>query len=92
MTEIRDREDLLALSNALEWLQKRLEEDLRAVRQLPEKQIATLLRARSRLSHERADVLIARLIELREVAEARLRTLQRLRARMHQLHGGARPH
>ena len=92
MTELRDGEDLRALSNALEWLQKRLEEDLQAVRQLPDQQIATLLRAQSRHSHERADALIARLIELREVAEARLRTLQRLRARMHQLHGGARPH
>ena len=92
MTESRDREDLLALSSALQWLQKRLEEDLRAVRQLPEHQIARILCDQSRLSQARADALVARVTELREVAEARLRTLQRLRARMHQLRGGARPH
>jgi len=87
-----DRRQLRRLSSALESLQQALEGDLACLRRMPERQIAEVLRRRTQVSQARADALLERLIELREIVLVRLRTLQRLRARMHQLHGGARPH
>ena len=87
-----DRRQLRRLSSALESLQQALEGDLASLRQMPEEQIAEVLRRRTQVSQARADALLDRIIELREIVLVRVRTLQRLRARMHQLHGGARPH
>ena len=87
-----DRQQLRRLSSALESLQQALEGDLASLRQMPERQIAEVLRRRTQVSHARADALLERVVELREIVLVRVRTLQRLRARMHQLHGGTRPH
>ena len=86
-----NRKELLALSSALESHKKVLE-DLRAARQLPEQEIAAMLLERTDSSRARTDALRRRLVGLRQLAEVHLRTLRRLRARMHQMTGGARPH
>jgi hypothetical protein len=59
-----------------------------AVRRLP----AEELQAQALDSRARARALVRRLLVLRQVVDARRRTLERLRARMWQLRGGARPH
>jgi hypothetical protein len=87
-----DQEELQRITVSLDSLRASLEEDLLLVRQLPEPQIARLLRHQSETSRDRADALLKRITELREVVNARLRTLERLRARMRQLRGGAKPH
>ena len=92
MSDSTPDRQLRNLSSALESLQQALEGDLASLRQLPEQQIAEILRRRTRVSRARADALLERVVELRELILVRLRTLERLRARMHQLHGGARPH
>jgi hypothetical protein len=85
-------DDLAQITISLDELRARLEEDLVRVRQLPESQIGQILRKQSQTSRARADRLLRRLTELRFVIDSRLRTLERLRARMRQIHGGAKPH
>jgi hypothetical protein len=87
-----DRRQLRRLSSALDSVQQALEGDLASLRQMPERQIAEVLRRRTQVSHARADALLERVVALREIVLVRVRTLQRLRARMHQLSGGTRPH
>jgi hypothetical protein len=87
-----DAEELARITTSLHALCAHLEEDLHQVRQLPEGQLAELLRQQSQASRYRAEVLRMRLTELREVIDARRRTLERLRARMYQIRGGAKPH
>ena len=87
-----DVDELTQLKMSLDSLRAKLEEDLLRVRQLPETQIAQMLRMKSAASRARADALRQRLTELRLIIDSRLRTLQRLRARMNQLRGGAKPH
>ena len=86
------REELAAVSASLQTLREDLERDLKQVRALPEQDIWAILQPQLRSSRARTLVLVERLKALRETAEVRGRTLQRLRARMHQLRGGARPH
>ena len=87
-----DSDELAQVSMSLQSLCDHLEADLATVKQLPEAEIAQILRERSLSSQARAMALVARIVELREIIESRLRTLERLRARMRQVRGGARPH
>jgi hypothetical protein len=86
------REQLAAVSASLRTLRDDLERDLAEVRALPESDISAILHSQLHSSRARTLTLIERIRTLRETAEIRRRTLQRLRARMHQLRGGARPH
>lgn len=87
-----ERAELAALTESVESLTRELEADLLRVRGLPEAQLAEVLRSRSEQSRARADILVKRVVELREIVESRVRTLERLRARMRQIRGGTRPH
>ena len=87
-----DPDELEQISVSLQSLRKELESDLATVKQLPEAEIRQLLYEQSRNSQARAMVLVARMVELREVITARRRTLERLRVWMRQIGGGARPH
>jgi hypothetical protein len=87
-----DSDELAQISTSLDSLRKHLEGDLTSVRQLPESQIARVLRMQSLSSHARADALLRRLVELREIIDRRRRTLERLRAWVWQIRGGVKPH
>jgi hypothetical protein len=86
------RDELAQITMSLDVLRAHLEQDLAHVRQLPATQIARLLRRQSQASRARAETLQRRLTELRLVIDSRRRTLERLRARMRQMRGGAKPH
>ena len=86
------RSELAALNESLESLTHAVEGDLSRARELPEAQLAEAMRSSSRRSRVRAEALVKRIVELREIVESRVRTLERLRARMRQIRGGARPH
>jgi hypothetical protein len=51
-----------------------------------------ILELRTQWSRAQANRLIKRVTELRELIDMRLRRLERLRARMRQIRGGAKPH
>jgi hypothetical protein len=76
------------IANELGRLQRRVQD----VRELPRGQLHRVLRLQTQSSCARADALIRRIVELRELIDVRRRRLERLRARMHQIRGGARPH
>ena len=86
-------ESLKGVAQGLQALQRELRHDLEATSEMA----VTVDRFESvqRTWRECAAwhaALIERIIDLRAVIESRIRTLTRLRARMHQIRGGSRPH
>ena len=84
-------DELELISVSLDSLREHLEADLATVKQLPTSEIDELLREQPRNSQARAMVLVSRIVELREIIDARGQTLARLRLWMGQIRGGARP-
>lgn len=84
--------ELCAIKAAVDALRREMEDDRVRMRQLPEGEIATVLRLRTDASRAAAADLVRRVKELREIISLRVRTLNRLRARMWQIRGGRRPH
>jgi hypothetical protein len=83
-----EKETFVQIAVALERLQQRV----RAVRELPKEELLDLLRLRAERSCARANALVQRVEQLRQLIEVRRRRLEQLRARMHQIRGGAKPH
>ena len=84
---------LRLLASRLESLQSELREDLGHARDVAD--ALHRLRGATVRCHAGTDDmrrLLERIELLRELAECRIRTLARLRARMRQLRGGHRPH
>jgi hypothetical protein len=88
MNESLDKETFVELAAELERLRRKV----RDVRQLPHHQMLEILELRTQWSRAQANRLIKRVTELRELIDMRLRRLERLRARMRQIRGGAKPH
>jgi hypothetical protein len=88
MKDSLDKRTFVQVATELERLQRKV----RDVRQLPQHQMLQVLEIRTRWSRAEADRLIKRVVELRELIDMRRRKLERLRARMRQIRGGAKPH
>ena len=93
MSRDYDLAGLRFLANNLESLQCELRQDLDHARDVADA-LRRLRAATDRCHAGTGDMrrLVERIELLREVAECRIRTLARLRARMRQLRGGHRPH
>lgn len=88
MNEPFDKETFVQVGTELERLQRKV----RDIRRLPHDQMLQILELRTRWSRAQANRLIKRVTELRELIDMRRRKLERLRARMYQIRGGAKPH
>jgi hypothetical protein len=88
MNESLDKETFVELAAELERLRRKV----RDVRRLPHHHMLEILELRTQWSRAQANRLIKRVTELRELIDMRLRRLERLRARMRQIRGGAKPH
>ena len=89
------REDLETLAAALHELRAGLLRDLayaRTVSAIADGIDLDREQRRHRDIHAEAEALIRRIRELRDAIDVHVHTMNRLRARMHQLRGGARPH